>query len=557
MRRARVIAIAIACALAAPATSGGAPDACSWPMYGHDAAHTFGQTTDCASIDASNVARLVPKWFVHTPDNVTASPAVVHETVYVGSWDGTFYAVDAETGALRWEPFHIDDAHEVAFGRIVSSAAVMPFRDAGGGDVTVVLFGGGATLYALEAATGELLAKLDLDPRDEATKQAQMDDPPQVEIESSPAVVDVTVGSATERRIYVGMDVHNAADVGRTGVLALTLTQEEGGAWHLSPLWKFDPETSSVYTGLAGLTQGSGDGFGCGGVWSSPAVDAASGLVFFGTANCDNAADAKAAHELWSEAMFAISAVDGHQVWKFQPAAELPEADGLNEARLDDDFGASANLLTLADGTSLVGEGRKSAHYYARDRATGAAAWSKLAGTPGHVSAGFAIGGFIGTTAVEVDSGVAKRIVGATALPVPIARDAPPAPDAIDRATWAVRAMDPADGGSILWTYRLAGPSYGATTIANGVAFVPDTFTLTMLALDTGSGLPLWQFPLAGAPSSAAAIVGDSVYFGSGTRETDAEFKAFGDEAEELFGGTIGPHPLSPLSGIYGFELAA
>ena len=73
-------------------------------------------------------------------------------TVYVGDWGGTFYALPADAGpgpiAPRWT-FTVDDTNAVAFGRIVSSAAVTTV-----GPRKVVLFGGGATLYALDAATG-------------------------------------------------------------------------------------------------------------------------------------------------------------------------------------------------------------------------------------------------------------------------------------------------------------------------------------------------------------------------------------------------------------------
>ena len=56
-------------------------------------------------------------------------------------------------------------------------------------------------------------------------------------------------------------------------------------------LWKLDAETGGVYPGLAGLTANSGTGLGCGGVWSSPAVDVVNNLVVFGTASCSNAED--------------------------------------------------------------------------------------------------------------------------------------------------------------------------------------------------------------------------------------------------------------------------
>ena len=41
-------------------------------------------------------------WFFTTDDAVTATPAVVDGTVYVGDWSGRFYAIDLDTGELDW-----------------------------------------------------------------------------------------------------------------------------------------------------------------------------------------------------------------------------------------------------------------------------------------------------------------------------------------------------------------------------------------------------------------------------------------------------------------------
>jgi outer membrane protein assembly factor BamB len=181
-------------------------------------------------------------------------------------------------------------------------------------------------------------------------------------------------------------------------------------------------------------------------------------------------------------------------------------------------------------------------------------------GQPGHAGDGFAVGGFLGTPAVQVDdAGHAQRIIGATAIPLPEQPSDPAAfLDQLDKMTWSVRALDPATG-AVLWVHRLAGPSYGATTVANGVVFVPDTFTDTVQALDAATGLPLWTSPLIGPPASAPAVVGDSIYLGSGTRETDAEYKGARDTGipTEDLASIVGPHPLSPLSGITAFRLAS
>jgi glucose dehydrogenase len=76
------------------------PSPWDWPTYGHDAQHTFhGPTT----LNQSSVTSLKVAWFFPTGDSVSATPTVVNGTVYVGSWDDYFYALNFETGALRWK----------------------------------------------------------------------------------------------------------------------------------------------------------------------------------------------------------------------------------------------------------------------------------------------------------------------------------------------------------------------------------------------------------------------------------------------------------------------
>src|SRR5439155_13861150 len=79
--------------------------ALDWPMYGRDLKHTF--TNADSLIDSTNAAFLQPAWNFPTGDAVSASPAVVDGVVYIGAWDGFFYALDAATGALKWQ-FQID-----------------------------------------------------------------------------------------------------------------------------------------------------------------------------------------------------------------------------------------------------------------------------------------------------------------------------------------------------------------------------------------------------------------------------------------------------------------
>jgi outer membrane protein assembly factor BamB len=559
VRRWRVV-IVVAALLGAggvvPAVAATTPAAvrCSsqdWSEYGANPGLSFEVPRGCSGITTSDVATLVPKWFFHATDSMTASPTVVGTTLYIGSWDGTFYALDTATGQPRWT-YQIQAEDPTAFGQIVSSADVASFPDPSTGHRrSVVVFGGGSSIWALDAATGKLLARVDLDPRTAALKAKQAANPPVVEVESSPVVANVAIGGKTEQVIYTGMDVHNEPGVGPAGVVAMTLHGSTKGTWSFTVLWKHDPETDRVYTGPGALTAGSGTDFGCGDVWSSPAFDPVTNEVLFGTGDCENVDEARAAGHNWSEAMEAVKADTGALIWRFAPAALFPTvAEQDAQANADQDFGASPNIMVLPDGERVDGEGSKSAFYWVRNERTGAPVWGTKSGSTGFVQDGFAVGGYIGSTAVETNAaGRAEEIIGGTAIPVPA--------DTADAegATEAVHAFD-AQTGKVDWTYSLGGPTYAPTTIVNGVALVPDTVPSDLVAIDASTGLPLWVSPVLGPPSSGATVVGDSVYVGTGTRETDLEYKAFGLKVQKSFTDTLGESPLSPVSGVEAWELA-
>jgi outer membrane protein assembly factor BamB len=551
LRRPAALVAALAISFALTPARAAKPASCDWTRYGHDISMSFSQSSSCTSLNTANAALMLPKWYMHAPESMSASTTISDGIVYEGDWGGIFYAIDAATGKTLWT-FKVDDTHQIGFGKIVSTAAVDTVRIPGAGKVNVVLFGGGGTLYALAPGRlgPHLLAKIDVDPRTQAYRdqQAKAGIDPEIEIESSPLVGHFADGD----RVYVGFDVHNNAHVGRAGMLAFTMAPNPGGKepYRFDLSYKFDPERQVV---LHSLTEGSGTGWGCGDVWASPALNKNAnhhhGILVFGTGNCDHPTQSAAAHEVGREGIFAIDAKTGEMLWQFHPR-------GVQD--VDDDFGASPNLL---DGGTAVGEGGKDGWYYKLDLATGKEIWRVHAGQAGHIQTGFAIGGFIGTPAVGMANGK-PAIFGAIAINTPLDHtlDDPGGPT-LDQSlltdptrVFSLVAID-AQTGKILWRSPFALPSYGAVTYANGVVLMADTFTFTLDAFDAGTGVPVAFRPLPGPPSSAPVIVGDSIYVALGTSETDLEFKAFSHDLENAFAGTIGQSPLSPLSGILAFTL--
>src|SRR5438874_342078 len=365
-----------------------------WPMYGRDLKHSF--TNPGSLINAGNVGLLAPAWDFTTGDAVSASPAVVDGVVYVGSWDGFFYALDAASGTLMWS-FQVD---------CQSTVQPIPAQCPGGPSA----------------------------PQDRAQTDGGL-------ITSSAAVVD-------------GKPV-----------------------------------------------RGPGQNRGCGGVWSSAAVDERKRLVFFGTADCGFDAPPP-----YHEAMLALRAGSLKVSWAFRPR----QGD-----ICDFDFGASPNILDVG-ANQWVGEGGKDGTYYVLKRVTpnrgGELVWRANV-----VFGGFS-GGFIGSTAFD-----GQRVYGGTAFgelgnPNGVCNPSDPRDTVLQQPT--MHAFDPA-ARTVAWEESGA-PALGASSVANGVVFVGTPAPPSLRAFDVQSGTLLRQIPLAGAVNSSAALVGDSLFVGSGDSESGA-----------------------------------
>jgi outer membrane protein assembly factor BamB len=477
-RRARHAAVAVAGALTLalascgsdpPRAGSGAPtataDACDWPTLGNGLSRTFASVCE-SGITPETVGDLQQKWFFNTDDVVTASPAVVGDTAYVGDWSGRFYAIDTETGQPRWT-FQAETDPQVYAGQIVSSAAVAEV-----GGVATVFFGSGRTLHALRADSGEERWSY----RVGAAGAGDF-----TEIESSPAVAD--------GKVLFGIDVHNqrAQPAGLFALDAATGTL----------VWHFDAE--------------EGDPVGCGDVWSSPSVDLDRRLAFIGTANCP------ASPEGWgryTEAIIAVGLDDGQARWSYQPHG--PNNDDL-------DFAGAPNLFRAAD-RDLVGLGNKDGTYYAVDRDTGELAWKAVATGPGLDEKGsnFSTGGFIAPTAYSDGT-----IAGGTAVgpdPYLHAMDAATgdlvwqskvvqatyAPSAVVNGVlfnggndFTLRAFD-LKTGDVLWQHEMKGVvAGGPAVVGDSVYAVAGIREPGLEAKSENSGIYRFELPAGDEPAAS------------------------------------------------------
>ena len=427
---------------------------------------------------------------------VSASPAVVGGVVYVGSWDGFFYALDAATGALKWQ-FQVDcqgsiqpippqcpggpsnpgDRAETDGGLITSSAAVVDGR---------VYFGGGKTMYCLDAASGALVWKKVICGNPDAIDCAS-DAADPTRILSSPAVF--------KRKVYIG-HTPDGANGYRGGIVTLDArTGRQRWRFEVDP--QLDANGVPIRVGRTVLAQNRG----CGAVWSSAAIDVRRKLVFFGTGDCDFGAAPP-----YHEAILALRASSGRLRWAYRPR----QGDSC-----DFDFGASANVIDIGE-NQWVGVGGKDGTYYVLDRTTrnpgGQLVWQSRV-----VFGGFS-GGFIGSTAFD-----GQRVYGATAFgelgnPSGVCDPTDPRDTVLQQPT--MHAFDPAMH-TVPWEQN-GPPGVGASSVASGVVFAGAVAPGSLRAFDTQTGLLLSTIPTGGSVDSSPALVGAALYFGTGDSESGA-----------------------------------
>jgi polyvinyl alcohol dehydrogenase (cytochrome) len=454
----------------ASASTHDGPAPTDWPGYGHDPQHSFhGKTT----LTLTKAKRLKKAWFFATGDAVTATPTVVKGTVYVGSWDGYFYAIDLASGALRWKyqlepqpavtPYPGENPRNIySDGGLVTSSAW--YEPATATHPDLVIFGGGYTLYALDAHAGSLYWSHDYTGRPDLPPNPTQDG---TRIFSSPVVY--------EDMVLFAVDVDGAA--GYRGYLAAASV--ETGA----PVWQLQTDVDATGRVLND---------GCGSSWSSGTLLPIEGLVVFGMADCQGTNTAS-----YSDSLLALDVRTGSVAWIFKP---------ISPNGCDDDFGATANAGLARSGvTAFLGTGAKNGTYYSVNPRTGTVRWQR------RVVFGGSAGGFIGSTAYD-----GRRVYGSTALgdfPGPVCDPGNPHDKPLQEPT--VHAFDATDG-AIAWQAR-NGASFGPTTIAGDLTFNGVALSAVIDVRNAATGRLLIELPLRAACWSGIATIGDAVVLGTGT----------------------------------------
>ena len=315
----------------------------SWTGWGPSPANTRFQTPERAGLSARDLSRLELKWAFGFPGDVIAfaAPTILSGTMFVGSAGGAVQALDAKTGCLYWL--------YQANGPVRTAMTVATE----GARHTLVFSDQNGWVYALDARTGEARWKKRVEEH-EATRLTGS-------VAVHGGVAFVPAASWEETR---SIDPGYPCCTFRGSVTAVRV--RDG-----SLVWKtylVDPPRKTGATAIGTETFGPSGA----GVWSTPTIDRARGVLYMTTG--DNYSHPATAT---SDAVLALDLKTGRIVWSQQttPGDVYNSSCGSSgpncpsEAGPDYDFGASAMLVRAPTGRDVLVAGQKSGVVYALDPA--------------------------------------------------------------------------------------------------------------------------------------------------------------------------------------------
>jgi polyvinyl alcohol dehydrogenase (cytochrome) len=480
-----------------------------WSFAGGDRENTRYQPSE-HTLSVANVSRLAVKWSLTTAGDVSATPAVDANTVYVPDWAGYLYAVDRLTGAVRWTTY-LPSVTGIPFDKARTTPAVTEDKVILGTQGSIFVPGGGpgGKVLAFNKFTGALAWI--------------------TQAESHPAAIVTQSATVFDGRVYIGMASQEEALAAlvpgyqlsfRGSFLALDVATGQ-------ILWK----TYMAPTGYTGNA-----------VWgSSPAIDPKRGAVYIATGNnysvptdvlacvaaagadpvakaaclpADNHFDSVLALDLKTGAIRWATRAIPYDAWTVDCIPFFGDGDNCPDpAGPDYDFGQAPALFKAkapnGKDVELLGAGQKSGQYWALNPATGAVAWVTQTG-PGGTAGGLQWGSAVDGVRVYTANPNSNAIPW---TPLGGASTTKGGWSGLDATTGAIlwQTVDPNFGGGFG-----GGPS-GPVTTANGLVFGCSLDLVGhMYALNAATGAILWDFVSGGSCLSGAAVVNGMVFWGSG-----------------------------------------
>ena len=317
-------------------------DSPEWRGWSVTSANARAQSTEQGGLSAADVPKLTLKWSFGFPDATSAwsQPTVAGGRLFVGSQNGTLYALDAKTGCIIWT-FTAQSG--------VRTAPVFGARPDGPG--YSVFFGDtGANVYAVDAETGTL------------RWTRRVHDHPFARITGTPTL--------DGDRLYVPISSLEETAANQPGYGCCTFRGSVAalGAATGEVIWQtwFVPPAVVVGKNAAGVSLWAPSGVA---VWSSPTIDAKRQVLYVTTGNTYSGTAA----EPTTDAVIALDPRTGERKWSrsLTPGdvfgCKAGEPNCLEKAGPDFDFGTPAALVTTREGRDVILLGQKSGMAYAVD----------------------------------------------------------------------------------------------------------------------------------------------------------------------------------------------
>ena len=431
---------------------------------------TSQRSTEATRLDARTIPHLTVRWRFHLRSNanfgaITANPIIRGHTVYLQDSSSSVYALDLQSGALRWK-HRFAAPNDGPNGLAVSGPRVYGATD--------------TTAFALDAASGR-------------------------PVWSRPLVNQfeqfVAIAPIVDRgRVYVS--TQGSPPGGRGAIYALAASTGR-------VIWRFQTIAKPwAHSGAGG-----------GGAWYPVSVDER-GNVYAGIANPAPWGGSKkypngglfAGRALYTDSLVVLAGATGALLWYDQVTR--------HDVR-DHDFQASPILATLGSRKVIFGAG-KGGRVVAWDRGTHRRLWSKAVGTHLHdlgplpAKPTLVCPGLLGGVLTPMAFARGRLFVPVVEL---CSRES-----AVTSASAFARS--PAEGkgtlyaldassGKPVWQRRLGSPPFGCATVARDAVFVP-TYDGRIGAYATANGRALWSAQLTAGINSCPAVGKDVLVVGAG-----------------------------------------
>jgi polyvinyl alcohol dehydrogenase (cytochrome) len=432
--------------------------ASDWNGFGRDAGATRYQPNP-GGLTAANVARLKPKWSFSITGGRYGQPTVVGGHLFVTSYGGHVFALDAATGCVHWR------------GELGAPSRTSPILGLVGGKWVVFVGDSSRDVHAIDASTGRELWKTNVETheRGRLTGAFALDK----------GVLYVPTSSAEET-------IASVPDYGCCTFAGSVVAIDAASGrirWKTPMLPKAQPtRKNSAGTQMYGPAGAA--------IWSQPSLDA--GKVYVATGDSYTEVE-----EPRSDAIVALDRASGRIAWTNQVTEKDnflvgcgPQRPGMNcplgAIGPDHDFGAPPIVAKLAGGRTLILSGQKSGMVYAMEPAGGKLVWSTKVG------AGSAIGG------IEWGMAYDGRHLFASVSDLGARTDPKPGIYALDPATGKVTWSVPAPKAPCSFAAQRCSNAHAAPpTAIPGVVFT-GSHDGWLRAYDSRTGARLWEDDTAG-----------------------------------------------------------